>query len=225
MSRPFFKGCPGDGTFVRYFSGELGEYEEERFLGHAARCSICRLRLNALSSIQPELRTREKDIPEVPLSSEDEKQFRKMAREQMRLCLPKGRTGFSGTIRAGGLVAAGLVPVVLGYWLFMKIASPEAIVRGRGQVEVRLHQPEGRIKEAPKVFSWSQFTGSDVYSLDLVDSDLKLVFSTNLKGTRLHLQEDIRQKLERRKPYLWTVIAYGDEGQELGSGSVYFEIE
>ncbi len=225
MNRPFFKRCPGDGIFIDYFSGELSEYKEDRFLEHAARCPSCRLRLNVLSSIQAELKAREMDIPEVTLSSQGERVFRKMAKERARACLQKGPASFSGIIRAGWIIASGLVLIVVGYRLFVKISPPEQIIRGREQVEVRLHQPEGKVREAPKVFSWSKVEGSDVYHLDLIDSHLNLVFSTSLDGTRFRLPEDIRQNLEHQKSYLWTVIAFDDEDQELGSGTVYFEIE
>ena len=208
-----------------YFSGELGEHEESRFLEHANRCPHCRLRLNALSSIQAELKMREKDIPEIALSSRDGKELRKLARRQVRAWPWKGGVSFPRIIRAGGILAAGVLLVILGYRLSVKMSTPEPITRGRSQVEIRLHQPEGKIREAPKLFSWSKVRDSEVYHLEIVDDDLNLVFSASLAGTRLHLPEDIRQKLEHQKSYLWTVSAIDDDAQELGSASSYFEIE
>jgi len=225
MNRPLKKECPGGESFVLYFSGELGEDEESRFLEHATLCPRCGLRLNALTSIQAELKTREKDIPEVALSSRDEKEFRKLASREVRALPGKHGVLSPRIIRAGGILAAGIFLVILGYRLSMRISTPEPIMRGRGQMEIRLHQPEGKVQEAPKVFSWSKVKDSEAYHLEIADDDLNLVFSASLAGTRLHLPEDIRQKLERQKPYLWTVSAIADDARELGSASSYFEIE
>jgi hypothetical protein len=225
MKRQGKKECPTGESFVLYISGELGEHEETRFLDHTARCPACRLRLKALSSIRAELETREKDIPEVALSSRDGKELRELARSQIR-----ARPGKSGIfppriIRAGGILAAGILLAVFGYRLSLKISNPQLIMRGEGQIEIRLQQPEGKIKEAPTVFSWSKVTDSDVYHLEIIDDDLNLVFNASLAGTRLHLPEEVRQKLQRQKPYLWTVSASDDDARELASASGYFEIE
>jgi hypothetical protein len=225
MNRPEKKECPAEEWFVLYISGELGEYGESRLLEHATLCPRCRLRLNALSSIQAELKTREKDIPEVALSSRDGKELRKLARKQIRVRPWKGGMSFPRITRAGGILAIGILLVILGYRLAMKIPTPEPITRGQGQMEIRLQQPEGKIREAPKVFSWSKVPDSDIYRLEIVDEDLNLVFSASLAGTRFHLPEDIKQKLERQKSYLWSVSAIDDDGRELGSASSYFEIE
>jgi len=225
MNRPLKKECPRGESIVRYFSGELGEYEESRFLEHASRCPHCGLRLNALTSIQAELKTREKDIPEVALSSREEEEFRKLARRQVRAWPLKDGVSFHRIMRAGGGLAAGILLVILGYRLSMRISTPEPLMRGQGQMEIRLHQPEGKVREAPKVFSWSKVKDSEAYHLEIADDDLNLVFSTSLAGTRLHLPENIRQKLERQKFYLWTVSASDDDNRELGSASSYFEIE
>ena len=109
------------------FPGELGGHEESRFLEHANRCPHCRLRLNALSSIQAELKMREKDIPEIALSSRDGKELRKLARRQVRAWPWKGGVSFPRIIRAGGILAAGVLLVILGYRLSVKMSTPEPI--------------------------------------------------------------------------------------------------
>jgi hypothetical protein len=225
MKRLASRECPSGESFVRYISGELGEYEEGRLLEHAARCPNCQLRLNALTSLQNELKARKKDLSEAALSSQDQIAFRRMARAQARAGRRKGPTVIPRMIRAGGILAAGLILVIAGYRLFVKISAPEPVMRGSGREEIRLHQPEGRISDAPKIFSWSKVKDSDSYRLDIIDDDLNLVFSTGLAGTRLHLPEDVRQRLEHQKSYLWTVSAYDEDDQELASASGYFEIE
>jgi hypothetical protein len=225
MNRRGKKECPIEESFVLYISGELGEPEETRFLDHTARCPACRLRLNTLSSIRTELIAREKDIPEVALSPRDGKELRELARSQMRARPRKSGIFSPRIIRAGGILAAGILLAVLGYRLSVKISNPRPILRGEKQIEIRLRQPEGKIKEAPKVFSWSKVADSDVYRLEIVDDDLNLVFNASLAGTRLHLPEEVRQKLQRQKPYLWTVSASDDDARELASASGYFEIE
>jgi hypothetical protein len=225
MKRPSLKECPPGESFVRYFSGELEESEGDRLLEHAARCPYCKVRLNALASLQNELEARKKDLPEASLSSQDQIAFRRMARAQARAGLRKGPTVFPRMIRAGGILAAGLILAIAGYRLFVKISVPEPVMRGSGREEIRLHQPEGIISEAPKIFSWSKVKDSDGYRLDIVDDNLNLIFSKGLAGTRLRLPEDVRQRLEHQKPYLWTVSAYDEDDQEMASASGYFEIE
>ncbi len=210
---------------MRYFSGDLGKIEADRLLDHAARCQDCRLRLRVLASIQTELKIREKDVPEVAFSSRDEVEFRKMAGIQAWTYFWKKGATPPRLLRIGGVLAAGLLLVFLGFRLFSKISAPELTVRGRNQVQIELHRPEGRLSEAPKIFSWAKVNDTDFYHLEIVDDDLNLVFSTSPTGTRFHLPDDIRLKLARQKSYLWTVSAYDDNHRELGSGFSYFEID
>lgn len=224
MSGMHFKKCPEDASFIRYISGELSASEAGGFLGHASRCPRCRLRLSALATLQAELEAREKDLPDFALSSRDAVEFRKMAREQERTYTSGDGNSFSKVIRLGGIAAAGILLVFIGTRLFIKTSPAGSIIRGRDQAELRLHLPQGELREAPGWFSWSEIKGTDFYHLEIVATDLSLVFRTSLEGTRLRLPDDVRQRLKRQKPYLWTVSAHDDENQELTSASAYFEI-
>jgi len=227
MKKPILRKCPPGESFVRSVSGDLEEREKGRLAEHAERCPKCQLRLKTLASVQAQLEARKNDLPEVALSPEDESEFRKMAREQARGGLGKDRLISSRLVRTAGVLAAGLILIIAGHRIFVKESSPGAVMRGSSRVEIRLHQPEGKIEEAPKVFSWSKVEDSSGYRLDIIDAGLHSVFSTTIRGggTRLLLPEDVRQRLERQEPYLWTVSAYGDDEQEFTSASAYFEIE
>ena len=225
MKRMFFRKCPEAESIVQYFSGGLGRNEEAAFLGHVSKCPKCRLRLSALASLQAELEAKEKTLPDIVLSAREAGEFRKMAKEQERTYATGDGHFFSRIIRLGGIAAAGALLIFIGTRLFVKTSPAGSAIRGQRQVEIRLHQPKGKLKEAPKIFSWSKVQGADVYHLEIIDNQLNLVFSEGIAKTRINLPEDIRQTLKRQRPYLWTVSALDDNSSELGSTSGYFEIE
>lgn len=148
-----------------------------------------------------------------------------MAKEQERTYTTGDGNLISKIIRLGGVAAVGILLIFVGTRLFLKTPPAGSVIRGQRQVEIRLYQPKGKLKEAPKIFSWSKVQGADVYHLEVIDNNLALIFSEGIAETRIHLPEEIRQMLERQRPYLWTVKAFDDNSHELGSTSGYFEIE
>ena len=225
MERPAIKKCPSGESFVHFVSDELAPSEADAIIDHAGRCASCRLRLYSLLSLRDEIESKRESLPESGLSPKEVAAFRKMARGQARSHASRERAPYSRAIRLAGTMAAALLVVAAGYRFFLRASSPEPATRGRSQVQIRLHQPEGMLQEAPRVFSWSEIQGSDFYRLEIVDDNLNLVFSTALAATQLHLEEDVRLSLERRKPYLWTVTALDEDSWEIGAASGYFEIQ
>ncbi len=225
MKRTFPKGCPADESFVHHFTGGLGRKERTELLEHVARCPKCRLRLNALASLQAQLEARKGDLPEEGLSVGDAAKFREIAREQARTSASARVPYLPKAVRWTGLATAGILLVILGYGLLLKRPSPQPVIRGRMQVQLQLYRPEGKLKAAPRLFAWSKVGDADAYNLEIIDSRLGLVFSTGLTSTRFRLPEDIRKMLERERPYLWTVSVLDDDAQEIEAASGYFEIE
>jgi hypothetical protein len=225
MTRSILRECPADESIVQYMSAELGEDDRGALTEHVSQCPYCQLRLNALSSLQGELEAKKEDIPDTELSPRDELEFRRFARAQARAGSGVKRVAMPRLIRAAGVLAAGLVLVIAGSRLFVHLSAPEQVMRGPERVEIRLHKPEGKIKEAPTIFSWSKVKESDGYRVNIVDDDLNLIFSTTSAATHLHLPDAVREKLVHQKPYLWTVSAFDDDDHELTSASGYFEIE
>jgi hypothetical protein len=225
MKRSILKECPSGESIVLYFSAEIGEDDRGALTEHVSQCPYCQLRLNALSSLRRELEAKKEDLPDTALSPRDEAEFRRFARAEARAGSRAERAAMPRLIRAAGILAAGLVLVIAGFQLFVHHSAPEPVMRGPERVEIRLHKPEGRIKEAPTIFSWSKIKECDGYRLHIVDGELNLIFSTSSAATHLHLPEAVRQKLVHQKPYLWTVSAFGDDDQEVASASGYFEIE
>jgi len=225
MDTSEFHSCPKKEVFVRAFMGELQGGEENEFLRHLTLCGRCLCAFEALTELQAGLEAKKTAIPEIALSQDDEKELQSMAREQVRACSRRAGAIFPGPVRIAATLAAALVLVVLGYVFLVKTPASEQAVRGAGLSGLRLHRPEGKLKEAPEVFSWSEVKDSETYSLVIIDDALNTVFEKGLTGTKLRLPEEVRQKLQRQKPYLWTIVAQDDEGRELASASNYFVIE
>jgi len=148
-----------------------------------------------------------------------------MSREQVRTYSRGRRAAVPRPVRVAAALAAALVLVVLGTVFLVKTPVSQQAVRGARLAELQLHRPGGKLKEAPRVFSWSEVKDSDSYYFAIIDAALDTIYETGLVGTELRLPEEVRQRLQRQKPYLWTIVAQDDEGRELASASRYFEIE
>lgn len=225
MDTSIFQACPKKEVFVRAFMGELHGDEEKEFLRHLTLCGRCRRTFEALTELQADLEVKETAIPEVVLSRDDERELQSMAREQVRAYSRRVGAAIPRPIRIAVTLAAALVLVVLGCMFLIKTPVSQQAVRGAKLAELRLHRPGGKLKEAPRVFSWSEVKGCDSYHLVIIDAALDTVYEIGLGGTELQLPEEVRQRLQRQKPYLWTIVAQDDDGRELASASRYFEIE
>jgi len=225
MNASQFQPCPKKEVFVRAFMGELQGEEEKEFLRHLTLCGRCHRAFEALTELQADLEVRETAVPEVALSRDEERELRRMANEQVRAYSRRLGAAVSRPIRVAVALAAALVLVVLGTMFLVKIPVSQQAVRGASLTELKLHGPGGKLKEAPRVFSWSEVKDSDSYHFVIIDAALDTIFETGLVGTELQLPEEVRQRLQRQEPYLWTIIAQDDEGRELASASRYFEIE
>jgi hypothetical protein len=218
--------CPKKEVFVRAFMGELNGDEEKEFLCHLTHCGRCRRAFEALTELQADLEFRETAIPEVALSHDDVKGLLSMSREQVRTYSRRRRAAVPRPVRVAAALAAALVLVVLGTMFLVKIPVSRQAVRGAARpAELKLHSPGGKLKEAPRVFSWSEVKDSDSYHFAIIDAALDTIYETGLVGTELQLPEEVRLRLQRQEPYLWTIVAQDDEGRELASASRYFEIE
>lgn len=220
-----FQACPKKEVFVRAFMGELHGEEEREFLRHLTLCGRCRRAIEALAELQADLEVRETAIPEISLSRDDERELRSMATEQVRAYSRRLGAVVFKPARVAVALAAALVLVMLGTMFLLKIPVSQQAVRGARLAQLRLHRPEGKLKEAPRIFSWSEVKGADSYHLVIIDAALDTIYETGLGGTKLQLPEEVRQRFQRQKPYLWTISAQDDEGRELASASRYFEIK
>ena len=225
MDASQFQACPKKEVFVRAFMGGLQTEEERVFLRHVIHCRRCHRAFEALIELQADLEAKETAIPEVALSRDDGRELQSLAREQVRCCSRRVRTAVPRPVLVAAALAAALVLVVLGYVFLARTPVSQQAVRGARLAELRLHRPEGKLKEAPEVFSWSEVKDSESYYLVIIDDALNTVFEKGLTGTKLRLPEEVRQKLQRQKPYLWTIVAQDDDGREIASASNYFEIE
>ena len=225
MNASQFQPCPKKGVFVCAFMGELQGEEEKEFLRHVTLCRRCSRTFEALTELQADLEVRETAIPEASLSRDEERELRSLANEQVLAYSRRLGAAVSRPVRVAVALAAALVLVVLGTMFLVKIPVSQQAVRGARLTELKLHSPGGKLKEAPRVFSWSEVKDSDSYHLVIIDAALNTIYETGVGGTKLQLPEEVRQRLQRQEPYLWTIVAQDDEGRELASASRYFEIE
>ncbi len=92
--------------------------------------------------------------------------------------------------------------------------------------KLRLIEPQGRISRVPAVFKWTPVQKADSYTFALTDDELQtIVRQDGIKRNSFDVPSDLRQKMVKRKPYVWSIIAYDDLNLKIDSGQQYFEIE
>lgn len=222
LSRP----CPGKEVFLKAFMGGLPEEEKARFAFHLLACSRCQETFSVLRQLEFELKSREKSIEAVSLSPDDERALKKMARQRLKE-LREGRARpFWRPLSVKVLaVAASLLLIGLAAYLLVYKPPSDQALRGISSGGLRLVKPEGKLKEAPSVFLWTDIEGRAEFLFELIDDELNLIYREKFGETKAQIPETVRQKLGRGKIFLWTVSARNKDDRILASASCTFEIE
>lgn len=218
-------GCPKTEDFIGTMLGETGAESRQAFFRHALRCPVCRPKLQILSVIKAELSARKDMVPETRLTREETRVLKRFAADELRLMRPAGRRLSFRPLQAAAAAAAAVIAVGLGYIYLHNALRSQFAVRGSPLQEFCLREPGPRLREAPADFSWTDVSGRQEFRFILIDDNLNTLYEIVTPSPRLRLPEEYRQKLEKSKTYLWTVIALDDDGRELATASRVFKVE
>jgi hypothetical protein len=220
-------GCPKREDFVRFFMGELEESARRNFLDHALHCPDCRPRLKVLAALQADLKKRESLVPEVGLTEAEACRLRRLAADERKVLTPARRRAWVTPAAATTAVSLAALGVLLGYYFLKGGSVPRTRLTLRapeGRV-LRLIEPGKKLQAAPTLFVWTEVKGVDTFLFSLIDDELNTIYFEAAKIPHLRLPDEVRQKLQRGKTYLWTVRAQDDFDGELASASRDFVIE
>jgi hypothetical protein len=209
--------CPDQDMFARVFMDEAGADEREAFIDHILDCRACGAQFDLLKQVGKEFRNQEAEFSRLARQSLRE------LKTQKKAALPGRAWARPARMAAGLLVVAGLLAAA--YFVLFRPAQTE-VLRSGEMPKLRLIEPEGRISEAPSVFKWTPVRKADFYTLALTDDDLQtIVRRDDIRQNSFDIPSDLRQKMVRGKPYVWSVTAYDDLNLKIDSGQQYFEIE
>jgi len=206
--------CPDRDMFAGVFMGEAGADEREAFIDHILDCRACGARFDLLKQVGKEIQNQEAE-------------FSRLARQSLRELKTQKKAARPGRtwarMAAGLLVVAGLLAAA--YFVLFQPTQTE-VLRSGEIPKLRLIEPEGRISEAPSVFKWTPVRKADFYTLALTDDDLQtIVRRDDIRQNSFDIPSDLRQKMVRGKPYVWSITAYDDLNLKIDSGQRYFVIE
>jgi len=200
--------------FAGVFMGEAGADEREAFIDHILDCRACGARFDLLKQVGKEIQNQEAE-------------FSRLARQSLRELKTQKKAARPGRawarMAAGLLVVAGLLAAA--YFVLFQPTQTD-VLRSGEMPNLRLIEPDGRISEAPSVFKWTPVRKADSYTFALTDDDLQtIVRRDDIRQNSFDIPSDLRQKMVRGKPYLWSVTAYDDLNLRIDSGQRYFVIE
>jgi hypothetical protein len=196
---------------------DVGADEREAFIDHILDCRACGAQFDVLRQVGKEFRKQEAEFSRLARQSLRELTTQKKAARPGRVWAGPAR------MAAGLLVMAGLL--VAAYFVFFRPAQTE-VLRSGEMPKLRLIEPQGRISRVPAVFKWTPLQKADSYTFALTDDELQtIVRQDSIKRNSFDVPSDLRQKMVRRKPYVWSVTAYDDLNLKIDSGQQYFEIE
>ena len=206
--------CPDRDMFAGVFMGEAGADEREAFIDHILDCRACGAQFDLLKQVGKEIQNQEAE-------------FSRLARQSLRELKTQKKAARPGRtwarMAAGLLVVAGLLAAA--YFVLFQPTQTE-VLRSGEIPKLRLIEPEGRISEAPSVFKWTPVRKADFYTLALTDDDLQtIVRRDDIRQNSFDIPSDLRQKMVRGKPYVWSITAYDDLNLKIDSGQRYFVIE
>jgi hypothetical protein len=217
--------CPDHPKLVAAFVGDLGSRRTERILAHAGNCPRCRVKLEMLFQLRPELEARRDLVPE-KLTRDERKAWRLIAADRAGAPRPGLRPAPSASrrLKPVWIAAAVLAVIAAGYLGFSRFGRTD-IVRDDSSSNLKLLEPLGRLSEAPGHLVWETPPGADRCRVSIASEKLDTIFNgvATVQG-RLDLPEEIRKSLMPGVVYLWTVEVTDDLERVVGRGRGFFEI-
>lgn len=220
--------CPEDSVFIHAILGDLPSEKKEGFIDHVFGCPECRLKFEALNSINRDLQNKAKDISQEALTKVEERAFRKICKERLRELKRKSRPSIPifhrvkpSSIFVGAF--ALLIICVAGY--FLQSLLKQKVWRVSGNNEIHLIEPTGKVKSIPTVFRWSPLKIADGYHIQITDEDLQTIVKENSNVPFFKLDESLRKNFVRGKIYVWSVEAHDDDYKRLALAQGHFIIE
>lgn len=209
--------CPDQDTFAKIFLNEAGTEEREAFIDHVLECGPCRSQFDVLKQVGKEFRSQEGEFFPIARESWKELEAQKKGIRSVWAWSRPARPA-SGVLMILGLLAVS--------YLFLVRPSPTNVLRTGEKPRLRLVEPEGQIRKPPALFKWTPVLKADSYTFELIDDNLQtLIHQDGLRQNSYGVPLDVRKKMTRGKPYLWTVDVYDDLGLKVDSGQQHFEIE
>lgn len=226
LDRKYTKNkCPDTEIFIKAFLKELSLEEKEKLIDHILTCGKCRMKFEAMRKLSNELSKFKEDFEGENFSDSEEKEFRKMATKRIRELRREEKRKFFHLIPARYIIAAaGLLIVIVGYFLVSKFQQNEVYREGE-KGGLRLIEPVGKISKPPTVFIWTAPERVDNYTFELIDDELNVVHLALAYEGKVTLPENVRKKLYRGKIYIWKIEAFDVFYRKLGSNQKHFEIE
>jgi hypothetical protein len=224
--------CPENEVLISAFLKKGTLEEQERLIDHVLACQKCKLKFDALKQISNQLSTFKEEFEGEKLSTREEGEFRRTARQRIRELSEKQKISFFRLLPARylAIAAAALLIVIAGYLLITKLQQRDVYREGeRG--EFRLIEPVGVITEVPSVFTWTYHGEADNYFFQLIDDELNIVFTKTIDLTegvyepKATLSEGEKKKLLRGKTYIWEVEARDLFHKKIISDRKHFEIK
>ncbi len=219
-------GCPKDEVLVKAFLRELSLDETERVVDHIAVCGTCRAKFDLLRGISGEMAGKKERVSDGKLSAAEEKELRNLARMKLEEIDKPSRSSFRWTPARLTVAAIALVVVVAAVFWITRIDRRTVYREIRGQDELTLIEPSGKLPSPPLVFEWTPYESAEDYTFEIIDEELNTIFfKTNLLDSHYSLPEAVAEKMKKGVTYLWKVFALDDDANVLASGTAYIEIE
>jgi hypothetical protein len=220
--------CPADEVFIKAFMGELNLEEVERLVDHTLVCRKCHKKFEVLRQLSSDLMKKSPGLEERKLTNEEEKELGRIARKKLKKTKSDKSMLFNVVPTKHAAVAALMIVVIAGILLILNLPriNKSGIYREeRSGPRIALIMPSGKVSVPPVVFSWTVYAGADDYFFELVDDELNTVYERILEETQLTLPDEVVQKLEKGKTYVWRVSARNEFGQVLRSDFTSFELK
>jgi len=219
--------CPSNETFEKAFFSSLTDEEQEAFIDHIFSCHKCRIKFEALESLGRQLRPKESDFSDEPLTNAETKAVHKMARQQIGEILGRKEpsVSFIYRYRTAWITAACFVVLIITGMLILNPFSQKSVFRDTVNNDFRLLEPKGILKSPPIEFQWTPYPNAESYIFKLVDENLRTVIRTSNPAEIQALKDDANKIFERGKYYFWSVEARSDDGIVLAVAREYFIIK
>jgi len=208
-------GCPSDETLTKAFQNDLSKRKKDNLVDHIFNCPRCRIKFEALTKIQAELKLIENNIIEKNSPSINQLVTSEKTRSRK---IPYFRYSYIVSTALLFVLAVGI-----GY-LLLHQKENRPVLRDNGSAAFELIEPKGKLTSIPSKFTWTRIPGADSFCFKMIDEDLNTIINRTAYSNQYILTNVERGRIKRKKIYLWSVAGMNDSGERIGFAQTYFEI-
>lgn len=216
-SSPAEKSCPTPKKLLQLLRQEMPEKKKDKVVQHISQCHSC---AREIKFIQEMLETEKASERELAIALKQKDRDFAQKKKPFRIHVPKLAWSSQAFL-------AAIFCIVLASAVFLVFKSKEPSVERSSVSQLVLIQPAGKAVPFSKlIFQWKETLETDYSILEIFDDSLDLLWREDRVSQNSYIpKEELKNKLEPGRTYLWMVTSFLKDGTKVESSLEKFTLK